>query len=290
VTEVPQEQAFRAQLRQVVTELIEAGWEVIPEPGQQSLPEALREFRPDILARREAELLVVEVKSRRSPDLRRLDALASAVATMPNAKLEVNWLGDVAEFDPPIENIRAYQADASRLLDIGALAAATLIAWAAFEGAVVYFASGKDDVEPWTTPWQLLSVLYSLGYVSDSDFERLTALWKLRNDIAHHVSPVTPRYEDIEFVLNIAERMVAGKYVSTDQMIDWFLEHYEDPAQHTAYSSQEGGYQYAGNGPYDARDVLADSFRDATEDDINNAAEVLERTSTEWVEKYGRDT
>jgi hypothetical protein len=193
MTDAPRKQSFRIRREHTVAELLQAGWEVVEEPGRQTLPEPLRDFQPDILARRGSELLIVEVKSRRSSDLGRLNALASAVATMPNAKLEVNWLGDAPELDPPAENIRAYLDEAARLMSFGAFTAAVLVAWAALEGAVVYFASDKDDVEPWSTPWQLLSGLYSLGYVSDRDFERLTAFWKLRNEIAHHVSPVTPR-------------------------------------------------------------------------------------------------
>lgn len=290
MTDAPREQSFRTQREQTVTELLQAGWEVVEEPSQQALPGPLRDFRLDILARRGSELLIVEVKSRRSSDLGRLNALASAVARVPNAKLEINWLGDAPEFDPPVENIRAYLNEAARLISFGAFTAAGLVAWAALEGAVVYFASDKDDVQPWSTPWQLLSDLYSLGYVSDRDFERLTAFWKLRNEIAHHVSPVAPRPEDVEAILKIAERMIGGRYVSTDQMIEWFLEHYENPAQNTPYDSREGGYQYLGNGPHDARDVLADNFPDATEEDIDDAARTLEETATEWVEKPGRDT
>ena len=290
MTDAPREQSFRTQRQQTVAELLQAGWEVVEEPDQQMLPGPLREFRPDILARRGSELLIVEVKSRRSSDLSHLNALASAVARVPNAELEINWLGDAPEFDPPAENTRAYLNEATRLLNFGAFTAAALLAWAALEGAVVYFASDKDDVQPWTTPWQLLSDLYSLGYVSDRDFERLTAFWKLRNEIAHHVSPVTPRREDIEIILKIAKRMIGGRYVTSDQMIEWFLEHYENPAQRTPYDSREGGYQYSGNGPHDARDVLTDNFPDATEEDIDDAARALEGTATEWADKYGRDT
>ena len=56
----------------------------------------LRDFQPDILARRGSELLIVEVKSRRSSDLGRLNALASAVERVPNAKLEINPKEDIA--------------------------------------------------------------------------------------------------------------------------------------------------------------------------------------------------
>lgn len=134
MTDAPREQSFRTRREQTVAELLRTGWEVVEEPGQQVLPQPLREFRPDILARRGSELLIVEVKSRRSSDLSRLDALASAVARVPNAKLEIDWQGDVAEFDPPEENIRVYLDEASRLLSVEAFTAALLIAWAALEG------------------------------------------------------------------------------------------------------------------------------------------------------------
>jgi len=289
MTDAPREQLFRTQREKTIAELLQAGWEVVEEPGQEALPGPLRDFRPDILARRGSELLIVEVKSRRSSDLGRLNALASAVAGVPNAKLEINWLGDAPEFAPPAEYIRAYLDEAATLISVRALTGAALVAWAALEGAVVYFASNKDDVQPWSTPWQLLSGLYSLGYVSDRDYERLAAFWRSRNEIAHHVSPVTPRSEDIEDILKIAERMIGGHYVSTDQMIEWFLEHYENPAQSIPYDSREGGYQYLDDGPHDARDILTDNFPDATEADIDDAVSTLEETAIEWVEKPGRD-
>jgi REase_AHJR-like len=218
MTDTPREQSFRAQRQQTISKLLDDGWEVIAEPGPQQLPESLRDFRPDILAVRGSEFLVVEIKSRRSSDLYQLAKLASAITKLDNARLEVDWLGDAPESDPPIENIRAYMANVSTLLDAQHLTAALLVAWAALEGAVVYYASDKDDVQPWTTPWQLLSDLNGLGYVGDRDFERLTASWKLRNEMAHHVSSVTPQIGDIKFILDIADRMLTGRYVSSDQM------------------------------------------------------------------------
>jgi hypothetical protein len=286
MTDTHRESSFRSRRKEAVAELVDAGWEVFEDPDRQVLPEPLRKFDPDILARRGTELLIVEVKSRRSSDLGQLNALTSAVAEVPNAKLEVNWLGDAPEFDPPIEDIRAYLNEASRLLSLSASIGGLLVAWAALEGSVVYFASDKDEVPPWTTPWQLLSSLFSLGYVSDRDFQRLTDVWRVRNEIAHHVSPVAPQPEDIKFLIGIAERMIRGAYISPDQMVEWFLEHYENPAQRIPYESREGGFQYGDYGPYDARDVLAEQFADATEADINDALEELEEISLEWAAKY----
>lgn len=64
---------------------------------------------------------------------------------------------------------------------------------------------------------------------------------------------------------------------------DWFLRHYEDPAESTPYDSSEGGYLYQWGGPYDARDVLYDRFGSEVEEDlIDEVAEELESISSEW--------
>ena len=40
--------------------------------------------------------------------------------------------------------------------------------------------------------------------------------------------------EDIEYGLNFAERILSGRYVSADQMIDW----YEEPAEGVDHPAQ----------------------------------------------------
>ncbi|WP_339746370.1 hypothetical protein [uncultured Maricaulis sp.] len=78
-----------------------------------------------------------------------------------------------------------------------------------------------------------------------------------------------------------------------DEMVQWFGEHFEDPAEHTSYISREGGYQWVLGGPYDARSELADNFPDEDEEVINLATAELEAGGiTEWAsilseEDYG---
>lgn len=51
-------QALAARYRQ-------EGFEVVAEPSASELPDALRPFRPDLLARRGDETVMVEIKTRR---------------------------------------------------------------------------------------------------------------------------------------------------------------------------------------------------------------------------------
>ena len=64
---------------------------------------------------------------------------------------------------------------------------------------------------------------------------------------------------------------------------EWFLSHYEDPAERTPYDSSEGGYLYQLGGPYYARDILHDHFSEDTDESvIEEAIEELESMGFEW--------
>ena len=66
-------------------------------------------------------------------------------------------------------------------------------------------------------------------------------------------------------------------------MKDWFLKHFEDPAERTPYESAEGGYIWIWGGPYNAREELEDEFGDiVSEDVIDELANELEGHGYEW--------
>lgn len=67
------------------------------------------------------------------------------------------------------------------------------------------------------------------------------------------------------------------------ELVDWFFERYEDPANSLPYITREGGYQWIEGGPHDARDALQDAFEDTNPVVLDRAVEVIERGGqTEW--------
>ena len=62
--------------------------------------------------------------------------------------------------------------------------------------------------------------------------------------------------QDINFELDDDN----GPGYRIDSLVNWFHEHYEDPAHKTPYETKEGGYQWIWGGPYDASEVLGDNF------------------------------
>src|SRR4051812_17820835 len=43
-------------------------------------------------------------------------------------------------------------------------------------------------------------------------------------------------------------------------MLEWFHDNFEDPAENTSYSSEDGGYQWNFGGPHDATEELYEKF------------------------------
>ena len=275
------------QLREVVDRLRAEGWDVVTEPDPKGLPGALRGFRIDFLASRDQDIVVGEVASRGSARQEHIDTLAKEVAAVPNARLEVYWTGDTPVEKPDPEVVRGYIVEASRAANAESYRAALLIALAAFEGAVATFAD-EVGIRLRAPARQLLSNLYSLGYIDDTDFSRLSSLYAFRAAIAHQATPYIPKPKDIEFCLDLATRMLDGHYISADQMIEWFKERFEGPEHNVPYDSGEGGFQY-GDGPYEAEDVLREQFPHASDQAIADAVSWLDDESYEWVRKAGTE-
>ena len=73
------------------------------------------------------------------------------------------------------------------------------------------------------------------------------------------------------------------------EMVTWFFETYEDPAENCSYESAEGGYQYIWGGPCQARDELEAKFPGADESNISRAVEIIERSGTDWANQPPND-
>jgi hypothetical protein len=81
----------------------------------------------------------------------------------------------------------------------------------------------------------------------------------------------------------------ADEETQTDAMRVWFYSHYEDPANETPYTSEDG-YLYFHGGPYEAKEVLEGHFELLVPDEvIEKLADELERESSEWAPRDSDD-
>ena len=255
-------------LRERIDQLRAEGWTVLREPGEQELPEALRgaRLRPDVIfARRGQDILVGEIAHRGTARQERIDDLARQVAAVPGARFEVYWAGPAPAAAPDPDEVRRYIREARAVAGVSRQAA-LLMALAAFEGAVGVFAE-EAGVQAKAPARQLLANLYSLGYIGRPDYDALSRLYRLRTAIAHQAAPQVPEQQDITFCLDLAARMLEGRYIAADQLIDWYEQHASaDPA--------------AGGGLAGIAAALRAAFPYATDAAVTEAASWLEGTHT----------
>ena len=50
------------------------------------------------------------------------------------------------------------------------------------------------------------------------------------------------------------------------EVVEWFFDHYKDPADGVPHDSGEGGYQYVNGGPYDPYEVIDENFEDESQE------------------------
>jgi hypothetical protein len=275
-----------ALLRQVADEYQKLGYKVSIGPRGALLPEPLRElqYEYDLLAERADEHVVVEIKSSRTltsaPDIH---VIAERLRAYPG------WRLDLRVFEPssplPSRERLAERAMMSRaLVSQGYLEPALLMAWAALESAIRLLANRFEGEVQLRIP-ALIDTLNAEGILSDEQRTLARFGYSARSAIVHGTDFDHLNGELVHTVAKLAERLSRTEFTPVAQMVDWFFENYEDPAQAVPFETGEGGYQYYAGGPYDARQELADHFEMADEEEIAEATALVEVEATDWVKR-----
>ena len=277
-------EARTEKLRGLARQYQAQGYIVYFESLPEGAPDPIRGFRPDLIARRGDEVIVVEVKNSRDVEDARLDELAERISNIRNWRLELVWLGDTPAQPLSHEQLAALVREAHSVRDLGHLSSALLLGWAAAEAILDSMLTNASSESVGKSAKIKVSSAESLGLISKRQFDALMESVELRNRVAHGRSIDAPA-EVVDLLLSTVQRLSQEGYASVDQMVDWFREHYENPAEHMPYDSAEGGYQYIAGGPYNASDVLEEEFPGADERDREEAVGIVESEGTEWVKK-----
>jgi uncharacterized protein YutE (UPF0331/DUF86 family) len=169
-------------------------------------------YRADLLAERDEEHHVVEVKLRGARDAQaeRWGDLAKQVRAHPGWHFRIVLIDREAPPLPDSERIEAELVTAQTLLDEGKLAAAALLAASAFEASArrSLLAAGappKDD-----TPAALVERLVSEGRIEQEEFVPLRDAIELRNAIVHGHLDQLPERDAIERLVTDARRLLTA--------------------------------------------------------------------------------
>jgi len=186
----------RAVLERVVQEYRERGYEVVVSPTGEQVPDFIREYQPDAIARSDKESVVIELnRPPASLPHGRLRTIAKRVANRPGWRLMLIAPGatDVAEAGANLRPLARGDIDdrlreVSQLQASGHQEAALLLAWATVE-AIMRHVAGDESPEGRGDTWKLMRELASEGVLDADDYRKLTDLFRLRSVVAHGLEP-----------------------------------------------------------------------------------------------------
>jgi len=188
----------RQRARGIAEEYRSKGYEVIEEPSPEQLPEFLSSYRPDLLARKGDEAIVIAVKSRSSlAKDPRIQELAQILQTTPHWNFELVVVGEGEQLSAP-EGSRPFERndilrsveEAEKLVASGFLEAALLLAWSTLEGTVRLLTEGEGIVLDRLSPLHILKQAVINGVISRDDYNFLTHVMKYRNALIHGFKPI----------------------------------------------------------------------------------------------------
>ncbi len=208
-------QRHEAALARVAEEYRRRGYDVAIEPSDASIPEFLRPHRPDLLATKGDEKVVVEVARASARRTRGFwSTLAERVPRERGWHLRIVAVEDegaapASRLLPTADEIRRTLAETEALLEQGHAAPALLLAWSLFEAAarLRMMDDDRDPASP-STPASLVKSLIHFGYVDQEEAEPLEAAMRLRNETAHGFIGAPASGEAVRAVLAAIQRLL----------------------------------------------------------------------------------
>lgn len=203
----------RSEIERVAHEYAEQGYDVTVEPGVTELPDFMREYRPDLIARGSKDCLIIEVKQPgNDTEWNRIRAIAERVQSQPGWRFVLvsterpdERLTDKPVHGPEGKDVRRLSEEARTLVNRGHREAALLLAWAAVEGGMRLAASREGIEIKRSDTWSLMRELVSAGLLERQRYSQLIDVFRFRSALAHGFQPRIP--EDVPEAVDLAIRI-----------------------------------------------------------------------------------
>lgn len=203
----------RQRLERIADEYRAQGYDVLVEPSGRDVPSFLENHRPDLIARRGDERLVIEIKP--SPAVAggdRVRDLAERIEREPGWKFVLIATSPAEELLPGERLSLLSEAEVGQrleqarlLLDSGHREAAFLLAWSAIEGQLRAMAVAEGLPLPRPDTPTLLRQSVSLGLVDREQHRLLTEAYRSRGAVAHGFKPDREITATVEALLRLSD-------------------------------------------------------------------------------------
>lgn len=205
----------KQRVRAVAEDYRRRGYDVVEEPASEQLPSFLTGYRPDLIARRGQETVVVEVKSRKSlADEPQIRELARLLQGKPDWSFELvivpgeNPLVPAGARPFTREDVVRGVEEAERLLELGFSEAAMLRAWAAAEAAIRLIVEEEGVELGHHTLLYVLKRAVSDGAISREDYNFLLSAMESRNALAHGYSATNFDHTVVRNLIVVIKRVI----------------------------------------------------------------------------------
>lgn len=189
------------------------GYKFLPHPAAESIPGFLGDYKPDALALKQDEGIVIEVKSgSRSSANHGLSEVARRFSGQAGWRFVVisgnePEAGALAIAPPTRQEIAVQLREVSDLHRMGHPRAALLLAWALLEAVARFIATPTEAAEP-LSPIQTVQLLEAYGWVDSAIGSRLRSLASLRNAVAHGDVGVKVDSTEADYLIGQARMLV----------------------------------------------------------------------------------
>lgn len=195
------------------------GYTVIIRPGPDDLPDFAKDFKVEIVARRDNGGVLASAKNTLL-DLQadsNLAKYAEITETQPGWRFDLIVLMSDAQpmpdnreaKEPSEEDIHHALGDVERMVQAGFGQQGLIAAWAILESAMRRRLRAEGEEAGWgTSPRTMLNELYSAGVLQRSAFRRLEELFQTRSAIVHGFTMPTIESNAVQFLVETARRLL----------------------------------------------------------------------------------
>lgn len=214
----------RERLLRLAEEYRNKGYEVSFHPNPEDLPDFLRGYRPDLIARQGNESVIVEVKSRsslNSSSTQYLRNLAQVVEQHPGWRFELVMTNpEDAAYSPKAESSLQKPEIETRLQVARQLAtqhpeSAILYSWSLVEATLRLVAEHEGLSLQRFDPLYLVKQLVTEGVISRPEYQLLMNALSLRNAIAHGFKTTQLTQESVYELIDMTEQLLEILHSST---------------------------------------------------------------------------
>jgi hypothetical protein len=207
----------RERLLQLAEEYRNKGYDISFHPNPEDLPDFLKNYRPDMIVRRENEAVIIEVKSRRSlnsSSKQYLQNLAQSVEQHPGWRFELVMTNpEDAEYSPKAESSLQQSEIETRLQVARQLAAqhpesAILYSWSLVEATLRLVAEHEELSLQRLDSLYLVKQLVTEGVISRPEYQLLMDALSSRNAIAHGFKATQITQGSVNELIDVVEQLL----------------------------------------------------------------------------------